>query len=135
LGYRLAVTPPVGPAIAEVYPHPALIAYLGRTYRLPYKLSRAHLYWRELPPAGRRERLLAVWRDVLVALERRMAGVALMLSPPDEEAPLKIWKAFEDQLDAIVCAAVGIDILEGRAEAYGDANSAIWVPRPGPSPT
>ena len=37
-------------------------------------------------------------------------------------------KAFEDALDAIVCAWVAICVLEGRAEPYGDEESAIWIP-------
>jgi predicted RNase H-like nuclease len=39
-------------------------------------------------------------------------------------------KAFEDTLDAAICAWVGVCALEGRAEALGDAVSAIWVPLP-----
>ena len=34
----------------------------------------------------------------------------------------------EDALDAVVCAWVGVCALEGRAKAYGDPDSAIWVP-------
>jgi len=41
------------------------------------------------------------------------------------------WKAYEDKLDAVVCAAVGICVLEGRAAPFGDEDSAIWVPTPG----
>jgi len=37
-------------------------------------------------------------------------------------------KAYEDKLDAVVCAAVGIACLNGEAEAYGDNDSAVWVP-------
>jgi predicted RNase H-like nuclease len=37
-------------------------------------------------------------------------------------------KAYEDKLDAIVCAAVAIACLNGIAKAFGDADSAIWVP-------
>lgn len=37
-------------------------------------------------------------------------------------------KAFEDKLDAIVCAWVGICVIEHRATPFGDHDSAIWVP-------
>ena len=49
---------------------------------------------------------------------------------PLADAPTRALKAFEDQLDAVVCAWVGVCALEGRARAYGDAESAIWVPHP-----
>jgi len=38
-------------------------------------------------------------------------------------------KAFEDQLDAVVCARVAIEVLEGRALPYGDEVSAAWIPK------
>jgi predicted RNase H-like nuclease len=37
-------------------------------------------------------------------------------------------KAFEDALDAVVCAWVGACVMDGKAVAYGDDVSAIWVP-------
>jgi len=37
-------------------------------------------------------------------------------------------KAFEDALDAVVCARVGACVLDGKAKLYGDRKSAIWVP-------
>jgi predicted RNase H-like nuclease len=43
-------------------------------------------------------------------------------------------KAYEDQLDAVVCAYVAIAALEGRAESYGDDVSAIWVPKVASAP-
>jgi len=39
-------------------------------------------------------------------------------------------KAYEDALDAIVCAWVAICALEGRAAPFGDDASAIWIPLP-----
>ena len=39
------------------------------------------------------------------------------------------WVRFRDcTADAVVCAWVGVCVAEGRAEALGDAESAIWVP-------
>ena len=37
-------------------------------------------------------------------------------------------KAYEDALDAAVCAWVAICALRGRAKPFGDHQSAIWVP-------
>lgn len=39
-------------------------------------------------------------------------------------------KAYEDALDAVVCAWVGVCALEGRAAPFGNEESAIWIPRP-----
>jgi predicted RNase H-like nuclease len=117
--------------LIEVYPHPALIEFLGAARRLEYKASKALKYWPQLSPMERRTELLSVWRSIVEALDKRIAGVETALPPP---APgHKGWrlKAYEDKLDAVVCAAVAIACLEGRAEAFGDADSAIWVPTGG----
>ena len=42
----------------------------------------------------------------------------------------RLLKNLEDALDALVCAWTGIQILRGRAVAYGDDAGAIWVPKP-----
>lgn len=59
-----------------------------------------------------------------------------MLTLPSEFATVVELKAFEDMLDAVVCCWVAICALEGRAAAFGDHASAIWVPVPcDPKPT
>lgn len=45
------------------------------------------------------------------------------------EAPSWQLKAFEDKLDAIICAWAGICVFEGTAVPFGDDTSAIWIPR------
>ncbi|MCM2500652.1 DUF429 domain-containing protein [Neorhizobium galegae] len=62
----------------------------------------------------------AVWYSVT----RRSSA-----SPPLEGRGHEL-EAFEDMLDAVVCAWIGACVLDGRARAYGDEASAIWVPRP-----
>jgi predicted RNase H-like nuclease len=54
--------------------------------------------------------------------------VKAALRPPAPE--IRGWrlKAYEDRLDAVVCAAVAIAGLKGDARAFGDENAAIWVP-------
>jgi predicted RNase H-like nuclease len=37
-------------------------------------------------------------------------------------------KPYEDKLDALISALVGVCILEGKAEPLGDDDCAIWVP-------
>ncbi len=36
-------------------------------------------------------------------------------------------KAYEDSLDALICARVGMKHLIGKARALGDETGAIWV--------
>jgi hypothetical protein len=45
-------------------------------------------------------------------------------------ASAKSMKAYEDALDAVVCACVAICALEGCARPYGDPGSAVWIPNP-----
>ena len=65
---------------------------------------------------------------IVAALDRRIAGVASALPIPEPEARGWRLKAFEDKLDAVVCAAVAIAALNGEAVAHGDGEGAIWVP-------
>ncbi|MDE3176366.1 MAG: DUF429 domain-containing protein [Pseudomonadota bacterium] len=69
-----------------------------------------------------------MWRRIVAALERQIAGVAAALPPPPAETRGRALKAYEDQLDAVVCAYVAICALRGEARAYGDAESAIFTP-------
>ncbi len=59
-----------------------------------------------------------------------MQGALAALPLPAPDARGYEMKAFEDMLDAVICAWVGAAILDGRARAYGDDISAIWVPVP-----
>ncbi len=127
-GYSLQTGAGLEKGLIEVYPHPALIAFLNAPYRLEYKAAKTLKYWPEAAPAERRARLRAVWRGIVDALELRIQGVKDALPMPPETLPIARLKAFEDKLDAVVCAAVGIAALEGRATAHGDEDSAIWVP-------
>ncbi|MBY5646013.1 DUF429 domain-containing protein [Rhizobium leguminosarum] len=127
-GYPLAVAEPKGRAVIEVYPHPALIELAAAERRLPYKISKIGKYWPEVAPAVRKASLLETWRQIVGLLDARIQGVAHALSLPPVTARGHELKAFEDVLDAIVCAWVGACLLNGRAKAYGDELSAIWVP-------
>jgi predicted RNase H-like nuclease len=128
-GYDLATDRIGARSLIEVYPHPALLVLTGRAMRLPYKYGKIAKYWRDLDQMARRKALLEVWREIVSALDRNIAGVAESLPLPDIEAAAVTMKAFEDSLDAVVCAWVGICTVEGRAEALGDADSAIWTPK------
>lgn len=127
-GYALSTIRVSPPCLIEVYPHPALLSLTGARERLPYKAGRTRSYWPGLPIAERRVRLLETWRVITRKLEERIAGVLLALPLPDASARGAALKAYEDQLDAVVCAWVGIEALEGRAQPYGDETAAIWIP-------
>ena len=127
-GYGLATERLRTPALIEVYPHPALVELVQAERRLPYKTGKVHSYWPDLNPVGRREALAEVWATIVGRLDGEVEGVAAQLPPPDMTAPLRTLKAYEDMLDAVVCAWVGVCALEGRAQPFGDETSAIWIP-------
>jgi predicted RNase H-like nuclease len=127
-GYPLAVSEIQDRALVEVYPHPALIELVAAERRLPYKQSKVGKYWPDLLPGTRREKLLEVWADIIRHLNDEITGVAATLKLPSAEARGYELKAFEDMLDAVVCAWVGTCVVDGKAKPYGDRESAIWVP-------
>nr|WP_183830577.1 DUF429 domain-containing protein [Rhizobium cellulosilyticum] len=96
--------------------------------RLPYKHGKAGKYWPDDTPAGRRQRLLEVWTQIVGLLDVRIEGVAAALPMPPLDCRGYEMKAFEDMLDAAVCSWVGTCVLDGRARPYGDMKSAIWIP-------
>jgi predicted RNase H-like nuclease len=127
-GFALRTKLPVANGLLEVYPHPALVELTGTARRLPYKLSRAAKYWPDKSPAERRRLLLGEWQNIVATLDGEFLGLAAALPLPAPDAPGKVLKAFEDSLDAAICAWVGAQVLRGRARAFGDALGAIFVP-------
>ena len=95
---------------------------------MTYKHGKARDYWPDLVPAHRRAKVIETWRVIVGLLERQISGVAEMLTIPPPDARGWQMKAFEDMLDAVVCAWVGMKVLEGRAMPYGDEVSAVWIP-------
>jgi predicted RNase H-like nuclease len=125
--YPLATTStPAGttPALLEVFPHTALLALLGESFRVPYKIAKARKYAKSCRADAVRD-VLNQWRRILDALGRVIAGIALPIPADGSAAHLK---RYEDALDALLCAWVGIEYLAGRAKAYGDPTAAIWTP-------
>jgi predicted RNase H-like nuclease len=117
------------PGVIEVYPHPALVELAGACERLRYKASKVRSYWPSDTPARRRDLLFLEWSAIVTLLEDEIAGVADTLPIPTHAATALQLKAYEDTLDAIVCAWVGVCNLEGRAVPFGDDSSAIWIPQ------
>jgi predicted RNase H-like nuclease len=117
----------------EAYPHPAIIELLRLDERLKYKVSKRQKYWPELDRQAR-------WAAIAKSLDRLRAALAERLAEVTEWMPransfikngqTSRLKGYEDAMDAIVCAWIGCEFLAGRCVAYGDAESAIWLPRP-----
>lgn len=129
-GYTLATSGQPRRALIEVYPHPALLELAGAAKRLPYKAGKTSLYWPALTRGERKLRLLAEWRRIISLLDAKISGTAASLPPPPPDASALELKAYEDRMDAVVCAWIGICALNGEAVSFGDTTSAIWVPRP-----
>lgn len=134
LGYALHTntsSPQDFPALIEVYPHVALLALLNRNYRVPYKVSRSNQYWRtEQPSRGQRiQRLLHEFQAIKAGLDAQINGIPPFIPMPEAVTTLASLKPVEDMLDALICAWMGIEHLEGRTTGLGDAIAAIWVPK------
>lgn len=127
-GYRLAVSEPDTCTVIEVYPHPALLRLLRRTYRVPYKVDRARRYWREASISQRADRLIKKFRLIYKGLTCVIQGICDFLPASPYVGSLASLKRYEDALDALVCAWVGTRYLEGCADPFGDQDAAIWVP-------
>jgi predicted RNase H-like nuclease len=132
LGYRL-VTKVTGKAasgnLIEVYPHPALLKLLGDNYRIPYKVVKSNRYWPTASIAMRKEKLLAQHARILSNLQQEIACIELELPDLHDVKSLSSLKPYEDALDSLLCAWVGIKYLQGEATPYGDDTAAIWVPK------
>jgi len=116
------------PTTIEVYPHAAIVRLMRLKKRLKYKVGRSWKLWHGEPVTTRIGHLLEAFRKLKAALDRKIAGIDLPLPALADVRSLSSLKAYEDALDALVCAWVGICYLEGRAEALGDETAAIWVP-------
>ena len=129
-GYPLLTQAPVQHGLIEVYPHPALIELTGAPQRLPYKEGKVRKYWPDLTMLQRRTRLLEEWAAIAQHLESRVTGVVEALGSIEPTSSRRALKAYEDAIDAVVCAWVGISALNGRAVPFGDDDAATWVPEP-----
>lgn len=132
LGYQLqtATFSTQTPGVMEVYPHVALLALLQRQYRVPYKVSRSLQYAKgeHLSRQERIERILKEFRVIRQALHQRIEGIDLPLPEAADVSALAALKPLEDCLDALICAWVGIEHLQGQTRAFGDSTAAIWCP-------
>jgi predicted RNase H-like nuclease len=128
VGYPLRTDSCSAPGIIEVYPHPALVELTAAAERLRYKASKVRSYWPSATSLERRALLYQEWSVIVALLDREIAGVKSSMPALEMTASGREIKAYEDQLDAIVCAWVATCVLDGRAKSYGDKQSAIWIP-------
>jgi len=127
-GYPLLTSSIDSRGLIEVYPHPALVHLSHASKRLPYKVARMRGYWPKASKEERRSRIFKQWARILELLEGEILGTKKALPLIAQGAPTWELKSYEDMLDAVVCAYVAICTLEGRATAFGDHESAIWIP-------
>ena len=117
------------PHLIEVYPHPALLALLGRPYRVPYKAGKSRRYWPNHNLEGRIGQLYAEYSVIHAALSNVFSGLEeFPIGLAANVSTLSTLKRYEDAIDALVCAYVGVSCVEGSATAYGDKTAAIWCP-------
>jgi len=130
-GYELATTAtasPGGRQFLEVYPHPALLSLLRRPRRVPYKVSKSRKYWPRESAPGRIRNLLIEFTAIRDALVEVFDGLSLELPEPTTVKRLSVLKRYEDALDALVCAWVGVAYLAGRTVPLGNDDAAVWCP-------
>jgi len=127
-GFQLSTKLVTGRSLIEVYPHVAAMALIKADYRVPYKVSRMSRYWPDDEIVVRKQKIFSQWAELITALDKVVVGTASCLPLPKPESSLSELKRFEDALDAVICAWVGVLALEGCAVPYGDESAAIWVP-------
>lgn len=117
----------------ETYPHPAIIELMQLPMRLAYKTSRVSQYWPEANSRTRWQRLCKNLDALRLALVDEINGLENLI--PSAKVLLKNGnkaqlKHLEDSLDAVVCCWIGYQFWRGHALAYGNEQSAIWLPTP-----
>ncbi|WP_294537416.1 DUF429 domain-containing protein [uncultured Rhodoblastus sp.] len=128
-GYALQTESIVYQGLIEVYPHPALVEIFSASERLPYKLAKLRSYWPNSSVGERRAKVIGKWKEIVTRLDNEIAGVSSALGNPPANTKVVYLKAYEDMIDAVVCAWVAICALEGKAVPFGDEKSAIWIPK------
>ena len=131
-GYPLACDESVdvtSRCLLEVYPHPALLSLLQRDRRIPYKVSKSKRYWCDADVQQRITNLLLEFRNIYDVLESVFDHLDLALPQSRAVPTLTYLKRYEDVLDALVCAWVGVQFLAGETVPLGDETAAIWCPQ------
>ena len=131
-GYHLATTPGFSPlaTLIEIYPHVAMLGLMGRPERVPYKTFNTKTYWPHLPAAARRRRLVEEWSAILERLGQYANAIDIALPHSPEKWKFLRLKRFEDAIDALVCAWMAVQYLNGKARSMApNSQAAIWIPQ------
>ncbi len=96
---------------------------------MPYKVSKSRKYWPSETVPGRIQYLLDELTAIRDALGDVFNGLILELPAPVAVRSLSALKRYEDVLDSLVCAWVGVEYLAGRTVSLGNADATIWCPR------
>ncbi|MDW7661693.1 MAG: DUF429 domain-containing protein [Bacillota bacterium] len=120
-------------SLIEVYPHTAIIEYLGLDYRYEYKVSKKNKFksWALLSPSQRQQKLIQNLNNLVSRLSIRVPNIydffiELNLETHYTQAQLK---GYEDAIDSVICALIGIDYIMGNIIGYGNNEGTIWVPQ------
>lgn len=119
-------------SLIEVYPHTAIIEYLNLEYRYEYKVSKKNKFksWASLSASQKNEKLIENLQNLVVQLTKKVPNIYdffIHLNPMNKYSVSQL-KGYEDAIDSVVCALVGMDFLFGNAVGYGNDKGTIWVP-------
>jgi predicted RNase H-like nuclease len=128
-GYPLVTSQRRSPALIEIYPLAALVRLLNVARRPIYKVSKCKAGWPDLTRDQRIAKLLEAWGSILECLNQGIVGLEFPVPEARNLQSLSALKPYEDALDAVISSYVGALFLSGSAQAYGDAEAAIWVPK------
>lgn len=120
-------------SLIEVYPHTAIIEYLGLDYRYEYKVSKKSTYksWSSLTPSQKQDKLIRNLEYLLNQLSLRVPNIFDHFTKLSSEAQYTQaqLKGYEDAIDSVICALTGVDFMLGNVIGFGNNEGAIWVPQ------
>jgi predicted RNase H-like nuclease len=121
-----------GESLIEVFPHTAIIEYFNLNYRYEYKVSKKNSYrlWKKLSKVEKNLKLKENLNFLTKYLSKRVVNIYeyLPILKSEDSYSMSFLKGYEDLLDSIICALVGIDYKEHEIRGFGDESGTIWVP-------
>lgn len=129
-GFQLATQHRLpSPSCIEVYPHAAILELFGYAYRYPYKVHKKAKYWKEATPEEQYRHLIDNLNTLKSHVDALLDERVLPVLDPAKYYSLRYLKGYEDVLDSLISATVGVCYQEGSAMSYGNAEAGIWVPQ------
>jgi len=115
------------------YPHPALLSLLNESFRVRYKIERSRQYWPDASVSNRIASLLVQFKRIHAALSSKLGDPGFRSPASEAVHTLSGLKRYEDALDALVSAWVGVEYVNGQAIPYGNDTAAVWIPQWSPA--